>query len=138
MWSLFLALFACSTTPAAHAASPAPGDWFYADAGDAIDWSSVRHVGADVVFRTIGPGLRSGPVRGAGWLACGAPTRATLAFEDGVLVDVHTVPETPCVEAGARAADWSSLPLDGLPLGEAVHALVVYDVPAEATCSSCS
>ena len=38
----------------------------------------------------------------------------------------------------AEALDWASLPLAGRPLGDTPRALVVYDVPAEATCSSCS
>ncbi|MDP2311480.1 MAG: hypothetical protein Q8P41_01130 [Pseudomonadota bacterium] len=134
MWFLSL-LLACATQAAS---SPAPGDWFYADRGDAIDWSSIRFDGADVVFRTIGEGLESGPVQGAALLACGTATRATLAFAEGVLVDVVTVPALPCVEAAAQAIDWAELQLDGEPLGERVHALVVYDVPAEASCSSCS
>ncbi len=137
MWSLLLVLAACSNPPtAAASASPAPGDWFYA--GDAIDPSSIRFEGADVVFRTVGGGLRSGPVGGADQLACGTATRATLSFEAGALVDVYTAPAAPCVEAAARAMDWSGLSLDGVSLGDAGRALVVYDVAAEATCSSCS
>lgn len=139
MWSLLFVFSACSPVSSAPAAaSPAPTDWFYADAGDAIDWASVHLQGADVVFRTVGAGLRSGPVAGAERLACGRPTRATLAFEEGELVAVHTVPAVPCVEAAARAASWASLPLDDSRLGDAARALVVYDVPAEASCSSCS
>lgn len=132
--TLLLLLAACAETPD----SPAPADWFYADNGGAIDWSSVRFAGADVLFDTVGRGLVSGPVSGAAQLACGAPTRATLAFAAGRLVDVVTVPAAACVEAAAEALDWASLPLAGRPLGDTPRALVVYDVPAEATCSSCS
>lgn len=129
-----LALFACAT----QSSSPAPVDWFYADTADgggAIDWASVRYVGADVVFRTLGAGLASGPVAGAERLACGEATRATLAFEEGALVGVVTVPATPCVEAAAQAMDWSTLALDGHGIDERLHTLVVYDVPAEGSCS---
>lgn len=139
MWPLLSALLACAPVPAASAgASPAPGDWFYADDGEAIDAASVRLVGADVVFRTVGTGLRAGPVAGAARLACGEATRATLVFAEGALTDVITVPEAPCVEAAARAAAWGHLPLDGVPLAEQARAFVVYDVPAEVACSSCS
>ncbi len=133
----FLLLVACAT----QSSSPAPGDWFYADTADgggAIDWASIRFVGADVVFRTLGAGLVSGPVAGAELLACGEATRATLAFEEGALVEVVTVPVSSCVEAAAQAMDWSALLLDGHGLDERVHTLVVYDVPAEAPCTSCS
>lgn len=140
---LFALLSGCTSVPTASATvaeppSVAPGDWFYADRGGAVDWESVRFAGADVVFRTVGEGLRSGPVRGASWLACGEATRATLRFVEGVLHEVHTSPEVPCVEAAARALDFTGLHLDGAPIEDAAGALVVYDVPAEVACSSCS
>jgi hypothetical protein len=139
MLSLLATLFACSlSTNASASESLAPTNWFYADDGEAIDWSSVRIRGGDVTFRTQAPGLRTGRTDGAALLACGAATRATLLFEEGVLVDVFTAPSAPCVEAAARKRDWGALRLEDQPLRDAVHAVVVYDVPAEATCSSCS
>ncbi|MES2641281.1 MAG: hypothetical protein V4850_17455 [Myxococcota bacterium] len=130
MLSLFL-LVAC-----AQVASPAPGNWFYADDGESIEWATVHYRGPDVAFRTTGEGLASGPVSGAERLACGQATRATLIFEQGVLTEVVTVPAAACVEAASQAMDWATLPLDGRALGERQHAIVVYDVPAEATCFS--
>ncbi|MFZ5481091.1 MAG: hypothetical protein ACOZNI_30295 [Myxococcota bacterium] len=117
--------------------SPAPADWFYADRDDAIVWSSVAFDGGDVTFRTVGDGLLSGPVDAALALdlACGDATRVTLAYVDGVLVDVVTFPENRCVAAAARAAEWD-LAFDGVPLAATAHALVVLDVPAsEDACS---
>jgi hypothetical protein len=140
---LFVLLSACSPVPTASAeavaaASAAPANWFYADPGGAVDWASVRFEGADVVFRTAGRGLVTGPAVGASWLACGHATRATLLFEGGTLADIRTVPESPCVEAAARALAFDGLPIGEGRLADTDRALVVYDVPAEATCSSCS
>lgn len=132
MWSLFL-LAACGTQ---QTASNAPGNWFYADDGQSIEWASLRYLGPDVAFRTTGDGLASGPVTGAERLACGQATRATLLFEQGRLSEVVTVPAAACVEAASLATDWATLQLDGRPLGELRHAIVVYDVPAEGSCSS--
>jgi hypothetical protein len=106
----------------------APSDWIFA--GDAIDRSSISFRGPDVVFRTVGDDLLSGPAEGAdaGALACGDATRVTLAYVAGVLVDVITVPENACVATAARATDWA-LSVEGVPLSELSFALVVLEVP---------
>ena len=128
MW--FFQLFACvaQATTAPTMEVGAPTDWFWA--GDAIDPASITFRGADVTFDTVGADLRAGAVSGAGWLACGDATRATLVFEAGVLQDVVTVPYVPCVEEAAKDLDWSALPLDGLPLDATARAVIVYEVGA--------
>jgi hypothetical protein len=126
---MFFLLAACASA----SDSPAPSDWFYADQGHTIDWSSVHFDGPDVVFHTVGDGLLSGPVYApwVGSLTCGTPTRLTLAFEDDLLADITSVPYDPCVESIAARMDWGSLDLDGLPLYSVRRALVVLDVPGE-------
>lgn len=152
---MLLALLACHSSPALPTATPtnhppkperrstlsrvesdAPANWFWADDGLAIDWESLSFDDGDPVFRTDAGSLRSGPVEGGEVLACGEPTRATLLFEDGALRDVHTFPVSPCVEDAAWARAWSGLRLEGVPVADVVHAVVVYDVPEEAACSS--
>jgi hypothetical protein len=153
---MLIALLAChspslpTATPTHHPSAPerretlsrvtlddeAPTNWFWSDDGLAIDWASIGFSEGNPVFRTDGGSLRTGPVAGAERLACGEETRATLLFEDGALQDVHTFPDAPCVEDAAWAQAWTSLALDGARVGDVVHAVVVYDVPAEALCSS--
>lgn len=112
----------------------APTNWFYADQGEAIDWPSVAYDReGNVVFRTAGAGLRSGPVD-APWtaaLACETGARLTVAFVDGEIDRVNTVPENPCLAEVASRIDWTALDLDGTPLDGMHHALVVLDVPGE-------
>jgi hypothetical protein len=127
MW--FFQLLACAAQATTATQVDAPTDWFWA--GAAIDPASLTFRGADVVFETVGTDLRTGALGGAGWLACGDATRATLVFEAGALQDVVTVPYVPCVEDAARALDWSDLPLEGEPLVAAPRAVLVYEVGSE-------
>lgn len=150
MWVLLSFLSACADVPA-DAPAPAardaavslapPAPWYYYAMDEAIDWASLRFVGADVAFRTRGPGLQSGALEGAEvWaaaLACGQATRATLLFEEGALARVATVPEAPCVEAAAWALGLADLRLGDVPVATTGQAVVALDVP-EAPCSHCS
>lgn len=146
MFTFLFALLACApqtTEPlATEALRPtvevtAPSPWYYADEGDGIDWSSLRREGADLAFRTIGHGLQSGPladdVAEVAGLVCGTATHLSLAFRDGRLAEVLSVPEAPCVTAAAAAADWSRLLVGERPLASAEHAVLVFDVPAQAS-----
>lgn len=125
-------LVACATTPELEA--PAPTDWFYADQGEAIDWASIDYdAHGNLIFRTMGPGLQSGPINApwAGNLACGAGTRLTLSFADSELVGIATAPGNPCVAEIVARIDWTALDLDGISLYQMQRALVVLDVPGE-------
>ena len=127
---LTLLLLACAPSdPGA-----APTNWFYADQGDAIDWQSVAYdTNGNVIFRTAGAGLRSGPVDApwTGALGCEAAARLTVAFVDGEIDQITTAPDNPCVADVADRIDWSALDLDGIRLDATHHALVVLDVPGE-------
>lgn len=129
---LSLLLLGCAPSPDAPA-DAAPADWFYADQGDAIAWDTVDYEAGDVRFRTVGPGLLSGPVEApwVGALSCGSATRLTLEFEAGELVDTHSFPANDCVAGIADRLDWSGLVLDGAPVSTTRRALVVLDVPGE-------
>lgn len=135
-----LLLLACTAVPSvpttvASVEVTAPSPWYYADEGNGIDWTSLRRDGAELAFRTIGHGLDSGPladdVAEVAGLACGTATHLSLAFREGALAEVLSVPEVPCVDAAAAAADWSELLVGARPLAQAEHAVIVLDVPAQ-------
>lgn len=132
MLNLILAYAAAADT---SIAPPAP--WYYYDQGEGIQWETVHMIGEDVGFRTIGNGLQSGPLTDVevltDLLACGQAARVVLAYTDGVLERVYSVPETPCIAAQATALQ--DMYLGDVALNQTRHALIILDVPAEPSCS---
>lgn len=123
---------------AADQASVAPSaPWFYADLGRGIDWDSLQLVGRDVAFRTDGGDLGSGPIAAgeslAGTLACGTPTRLTVALRDGKVDEVWTMPRARCVEARVGTIPWETVDLGAVRAEDTAHALVILDVPTRST-----
>lgn len=137
MSALLLPLLAACAPSPDHPAPAAP--WFYADFGEGIDADSLALAGADVVFRTLGGDLGSGPLSNgaalASTLACGEETHLTVALRDGVPVEAWSVPTSPCVERRAMLADWAPVALGATVAGDTTTAVIVLDVPRAALAS---
>lgn len=146
MFLTFLLACAPAPAPVADAASSLapPAPWYYVDvSGTAIDPQSLHLVGREVVFRTVGDGLRSGALdaaRAVADLACPGvreATRLVVTFEGGRLSDTATVPANPCVEgaAWARAGELAALHTDAGRVGDAARSVLVLDVPGAGVAS---
>lgn len=135
---LLATLLACAPSPESPVAGTTVGGpaapWFYADFGDAIDWSTVAVEAGELSFRTLGGDLGSGELTNgdalAEALACGGPTRLTVGLRDGAVQEVWTFPAVGCVERAARSLDWSEVAIGAMLVGDVSQALLVLDVPA--------
>lgn len=107
--------------------------------GAGIAWRFLEVDSAGPHFRYEPGPVFAGPLPEPGeWaraLTCNAAerdlVRTTLVFEDGELDEVHTEPETPCIEERARtgASSFHERAVGGESILHLTHAAVVLDVP---------
>lgn len=124
-------LLACSPALQSPPSVPAPVAWY--DTDGSLDLTSLRPVGDALGFRAAGAGVHQVALDdsfGEG-VACDGPTRVSVVFAEGVLVQVRSEPATPCVERRLRTADWRGVRLGERLVSDTRAALLVFDVPAE-------